>query len=119
ESTNVTDTVQHQVYKNGDELRQQWGKDFQWKMDKINKAVAATQGEIITYDNAPNTPAFFSTSNGFTKNSEDYWDNELPYLRSVKSEWDKDSQKYLDQQEFTIRQIESVLGIDLPANSEI
>src|SRR5699024_5954360 len=30
ESSNVTDTVQHQVYKNEEELRQQWGKDFQW-----------------------------------------------------------------------------------------
>ena len=88
-------------------------------MDKINKAVAATQGEIITHNDAPITPAFFSTSNGFTENSEDYWDNELPYLRSVKSDWDKDSPKYLDQQVFTISQIESVLGIDLPANSEI
>src|SRR5699024_3626670 len=39
ENSNVTDTVQHQVYKNEEELRQQWGKDFQWKMDKINKAV--------------------------------------------------------------------------------
>src|SRR5690625_1657553 len=119
EGSNVTDTVQHQVYKNEEELRQQWGKDFQWKMDKVNKAVAATQGEIITYDNAPITPSFFSTSNGFTENSEDYWDNELPYLRSVKSDWDKDSPKYLDQQVFTIGQIESTLGIDLPADSEI
>lgn len=119
ENSEVTDTVQHQVYKSEEELRQQWGKDFQKKMDKINKAVTATQGEIITYDDAPITPAFFSTSNGFTENSEEYWDNELPYLRSVKSDWDKDSPKYLDQQVFAISEIEATLGVDLPANTEI
>src|SRR5699024_5180920 len=43
----------------------------------------------------------------------------LPYLRSVKRNWHKDSPKYLDQKVFTISQIESVLGIDLPANPEI
>ena len=40
-------------------------------------------------------PLLFSTSNGYTENSEDYWKNEIPYLRSVESPWDKQiSPKY-------------------------
>lgn len=114
EKSDVTDTTQHQVYKNQKELKKQWGSNFDENMKKVTEAVSATQGEILTYNDAPIFPAFFSTSNGYTENSEDYWENELPYLRSVKSPWDVDSPKYLDQQTFTIGQVESELGIALP-----
>ena len=110
----VTDTVQHQVYKNNDELRQIWGTDYHWKMEKITEAVAATQGEIITYEKEPITPAFFSTSNGYTEDSENYWQNALPYLRTVESPWDEElSPKFLDQTVLTVAQVEQKLGVNL------
>jgi stage II sporulation protein D len=110
----VTDTVQHQVFKNNDELRQVWGQDYQWKIDKITQAVSETQGEIITYNAEPITPAFFSTSNGYTENSEDYWQNELPYLRIVESPWDEElSPKFIDQVILTVGEVEQKLGVTL------
>lgn len=114
EEYDVTDTVQHQVYKSEEDLMKQWGSEYQEKISKIKEAVNATRGQILTYEEEPITAAFFSTSNGYTENSEDYWDNELPYLRSVESPWDKDSPKYLHQETFTIEDVESALGIDLP-----
>ncbi|WP_373893954.1 stage II sporulation protein D [Virgibacillus sp. CBA3643] len=119
ENFDVTDTTTHQVYKSEHELRSVLGSDFGWKMDKVNEAVAATQGEILTYEDAPITPAYFSTSNGFTENSEDYWDNELPYLRSVESPWDKDSPKYLHQEVFAISVVEDTLGINLASEDAV
>ncbi|WP_226376819.1 stage II sporulation protein D [Oceanobacillus halotolerans] len=119
EDVYVTDTVKHQVYKDEAELRQQWGNDYHWKMNKINEAVVATKGEILTYDNTTITPAFFSTSNGYTENSEDYWESELPYLRSVESPWDEDSPKFLDQKVFTIEEVEQLLAIDLPDRENV
>jgi stage II sporulation protein D len=115
----VTDTTQHQVFKNDNELRKQWGSDYDANMKKINDAVEATKGEILTYKDAPIFPAFFSTSNGYTENSEDYWGDKLPYLRSVESPWDKDSPKFLDQQTFTIDQIKQKLAIDLPSQEPL
>ncbi|WP_077623427.1 stage II sporulation protein D [Sediminibacillus massiliensis] len=115
----VTDTVQHQVYKNEKELRAQWGADYSDNMSKITKAVAATKGEIVTYQDKPITPAFFSTSNGYTEDSENYWPNELPYLRSVASPWDKSSPKYLDQQIFTVAEVEQALGIQLDPSAPV
>lgn len=112
----VTDTVMHQVYKDDYELQKEWGSDYDWKMKKITEAVNDTQGEILTYNDAPITPAFFSTSNGYTENSEDYWEDELPYLRSVESRWDEDSPKFMDQKTFSMEQIEAALGIELPQN---
>ncbi|WP_066188072.1 MULTISPECIES: stage II sporulation protein D [Gracilibacillus] len=119
DSADVTDTVDHQVYKNTDELRQIWGSDYHWKIDKIEQAVAATQGTVITYEDQPITPAFFSTSNGYTENSEDYWENELPYLRAVESPWDEDiSPKFLDQQVFTSAELENKLQVSLSNQSD-
>lgn len=114
ENYDVTDTVQHQVYKSEEELMQQWGSDYDWKMERINEAVNATSGEILTYEDTPITAAFFSTSNGKTENSEDYWENEIPYLRSVDSPWDEESPKFIDQQTFSVEQLASALEIELP-----
>src|SRR5690625_1439696 len=113
ESVSITDKVQHQVYKNDVELREQWGKDYQLKMDKIMQAVHATKGEVLTYENELITPVYFSTSNGYTENSEEYWQTEIPYLRSVNSPWDERSPKYKEQVTFSLTDIKTALNIDL------
>src|SRR5699024_8872968 len=115
----VTDTVRHQVYKNEEELRKQWGSDYTWKMRRINEAVAATKGEILTYNDTTITPAFFSTSNGYTEKAGDYWENDLPYLKSVASPWDKSSPKFLDQKVVTLEEVEKALGISLARGEPI
>nr|WP_241211391.1 stage II sporulation protein D [Amphibacillus jilinensis] len=109
----ITDTVQHQVYRSEEELKALWGADFNWKYEKISEAVTVTTGEILTYNDALITPAFFSTSNGKTENAQDYWENELPYLISVDSEWDKDSPRFLDQKSIPIDEVEQSLGITI------
>nr|WP_306419013.1 stage II sporulation protein D [Paucisalibacillus globulus] len=119
DAADVTDTIQDQVYKNDAELRAKWGTNYNYNMKKISEAVLATKGQIITYQDKPIDPQFFSTSNGFTENSEDYYINEIPYLRSVPSPWDEASPYYLDQETFTFEQVESALGIDLPNNKQL
>ncbi|WP_229683238.1 stage II sporulation protein D [Virgibacillus oceani] len=116
DKSDITDTVNDQVYNNEADLRKKWGSDYTKNMNKIKKAVAATKGQILTYNNAPISPAYFSTSNGYTVNSEDYWENELPYLRSVKSPWDTKSPEFLEQEILSIEQVEKGLGVDLPEN---
>src|SRR5699024_9173106 len=78
--------------------------------------VAETKGEIMTYEDEPIFPAFFSTSNGYTENSEDYWENKLPYLRSVERPWDKKSPKFLDQKVISLNEVEETLGVQLSGN---
>lgn len=112
--SHVTDTTSDQVYKNEDELRELWGANFSENMEKLRNAVIATSGEILTNEHAPIFPAFFSTSNGYTENSEDYWKDELPHLRSVPSPWDKESPQFLNQETFTMKEVETALEIELP-----
>jgi len=85
----VTDTVAHQAYITEEALREKWGwYAYARNLDKLTQAVNETAGLILTYDGEPIEAAFFSTSNGYTENSELYWQAKLPYLRSVESPWD-------------------------------
>lgn len=85
----VTDTVAHQAYLTQEQLNSKWtGPAASANWEKLNRAVLETEGRIILYDGKPINAVFFSTSNGYTENSEDYWGDKVPYLRSVPSPWD-------------------------------
>ncbi|GER69464.1 stage II sporulation protein D [Weizmannia acidilactici] len=116
QNADVTDTVNDQVYLSNDELKKIWGKQYRAKLNKIKKAVSATKGEIITYHNKPIDAAFFSTSNGYTENAKDYWTNPVPYLKSVKSPWDKTSPKFKKETVISVPVFEQKLGIKLSSN---
>ncbi|GAA3412855.1 stage II sporulation protein D [Paenibacillus hodogayensis] len=109
----VTDTTAHQAYVTVDEMKRNWGEtEFDSRLDKLNRAVNETAGLIITYDHKPIQASFFSTSNGYTENSEDYWRDYIPYLRSVPSPWDKElSPKFTAKTTFALKEFASRLGI--------
>lgn len=113
EGAYVTDSVQHQAFMTEEQMRKEWGADdFTSNWDKITQAVAETKGLIITYAGQPIDAAFFSTSNGYTENSEDYWGNEVPYLKSVASPWDaKISPKYKMTVTMPMQEIREKLGL--------
>lgn len=115
----VSDTVQHQVYMDDEDMKQAWGKDYKWKLKRIKEAVASTEGQILTYHNKPITASFFSTSNGYTENAEDYWKNEIPYLKSVPSPWDKESPKFEGRKVISVSDFEAKLGIKLKSDGDI
>lgn len=119
QNADVTDTVNHQVYKNKNELKLLWEKDYEWKMKKITEAVQSTEGEILTYNNKPITASFFSTSNGYTENAEDYWNNPVPYLKSVESPWDSQSPKFNDQKVISVKEFQQKLKVNIENSNDI
>lgn len=74
-----------QAYKSEDELRQKWGDTYDGNIKKITEAVHKTDSECLTYGNIPIQAVFHSSSAGLTANSGEVWENNLPYLVSVKS----------------------------------
>ncbi len=88
-------------------------------MKKIEDAVQATAGQILTYDGQPIDALFFSTSNGYTENSNDVWANSVAYLKSVESPWDKNSPKFNGEEEISIQDFESKLGVSLGSSASI
>lgn len=115
----VGDTEINQVYKSDEELHKIWKMDYSWKMANIKKAVESTSGQIITYQGKPITASFFSTSNGYTENSEDYWPNTFPYLRSVPSPWDIGTEKYNNSKIFSVTEFENKLGVRIGKRGSI
>jgi stage II sporulation protein D len=105
----VTDTVKDQVYATDEKLKERWKEHYQVNMQKVNAAVQATKGKVITYQDKPIYAAFFSTSNGYTENSEEYFKETYPYLRSVVSAWDRQSPKFTRTKTMTVAEIVSDL----------
>lgn len=119
QGADVTDTVEYQVYLNKDQLRSRWNKDYDWKIKKIQEAVKDTKGQILTYKNKPINATFFSTSNGYTENSEAYWKNPIPYLKSVASPWDKKSPEFTNQKVMSVASFEQRLGVKLTNSGSV
>lgn len=59
--------------------------------EDTTKAVDKTSGEIVTYDGEPITTYYFSTSAGYTENSENVWTAKLPYLVAVEDKYQPDN----------------------------
>lgn len=109
----VSDTIRHQVYTPLAKLEAQWPKaQRKANMAKLGKVIDETRGLVITYEGEPIEAVFFSTSNGYTENSEDYWTQQIPYLRSVESPWDKTiSPKYKETVSLKLSEFHKKLGV--------
>lgn len=102
---NVDDTTASQVYKDNEQLRNQWLDQYDDYYEKVKQAVEETAGQILVYNNEPITAAFFSSCANATNNAQDYWQNEVPYLQSVPSPWDQESTdivRSVDVDEYTL-----------------
>ena len=94
-------------------MKEKWQNNYDMYVSKVKEAVAQTKGEVVLYNNNLIDAMFFSTSNGYTENSEDVFSSNMPYLVSVDSSWDKEespvfsSTKEVSKSEFLFN-----LGLD-------
>lgn len=108
----VVDTVLNQVYLDDKELKTKWGKNYDKYKKKIVRAVDSTAYEYITYKGEVADALFFSTSSGYTENSQEVFASKVHYLQGVKSEWDKISPVFREQHEFTYSDFCKMLQIN-------
>lgn len=108
----VTNTTSNQVYLTDEELKQKWKEKYLTNINKIKKAVEETEGQYLTYNNEIVNAMFFSTSVGKTENSEEVFVTALPYLRSVSSEWDKESPSYTDTNVMKLKDFYNLLNLE-------
>mgnify|MGYP004618251955 FL=1 len=109
----LTDTVSTQAYKDNSELQKLWKNDYTKYYEKIKKAVNQTKGKVILYNNEYIDAVYHSTSNGKTENSKNVWKNNLPYLVSVDSSWDKNVKSYKKETIFEINEFCNILKLDV------
>ena len=115
----VVDTVMNQVYLSDDYLKEAWQENYTDNINKIKQAVLETSGEYLVYDDEVIDAMFFSTSVGFTENSEEVFTSKLPYLRSVSSTWDSISPVYEVNYEFSLEEFYQKLDLKYQDNIEI
>ena len=101
----ILDTVRHQVFLDDDQLRARWGDHFDIHFATIEEAVMSTLGIVLEYEGELITPMFFAMSSGATENSEDVFQAERPYLRSVISTGYEDHASFAISETFTIDEL--------------
>ena len=108
----VVDTVMNQVYLDEDHLKAVWKDNYDENINKIKTAVQETIGEFLVYDDEVIDAMFFSTSVGYTENSEEVFTTKLPYLRSVSSTWDTISPVFEVDYTFNLEDFYDKLNLD-------
>lgn len=114
----VTDNTQNQVYINYEDMKNKWKNNYDENLNKITNAVNSTKGEVLLYDNNLIDAMFFSTSNGYTENSENVFSSKKPYLVSVPSPWDKQESPVFKTTSL-ISKKEFLFNLGLPDSNEI
>lgn len=108
----VDDTVSTQVYRDPSQQKEMWKTSYNAYVEKVSQAISQTKDEIITYDGKAISAVFFSSSCGKTANAEEYWENEVPYLKSVDSTWDKEEEGFQQTIQLSQEELSKKLGFE-------
>ena len=108
----LTDSTSTQVYKDNNQLRNLWGKDYDRYYQRIYDAVTSTDNICVYYNGDYIDAVYHSTSNGYTEDAVNVWGNRIPYLQTVASTWDQNVSSYLKIITKEESDIISILGLD-------
>lgn len=107
----VDNTTNTQVYLTDEQMKSNWKEQYVEKKHKIEQAVQETKDEVMKYDGQYISALFFSSSNGYTENSEDYFTGSIPYLKSVDCHWDLEIDPNVKRQKhFTQEQLQKAFS---------
>lgn len=79
---------------------------------KVQEAVEQTRGEIMIYNDGPIDALYHSTCGGQTESAFNVWGKSVPYLRSVKCRYCKQSRHYESVQVFSVQDFTASLGVN-------
>ena len=114
----VVDSILNQVYLDNEYLKKAWGNNYVKNINKLRKAVNATIDEYLSYNSLVVDALFFSTSNGYTEDSQAVFNFECDYLKSVESPWDSEvSSAYLTNKTLSLKEFYQKLN--LPYNKNL
>lgn len=115
----LTDNSSTQVYIDNNQMHTKWGNDYDKYYNKIKQAVSNTEGLVITYNNDYIDAVYFANSNGYTENAENVWGNSFPYLKSVESPLDINTNRYESKKSFSFDEASSKLDFSIDKNIQI
>lgn len=116
----VVDSILNQVYLDENYLKSAWGSNYVKNINKLRTAVNATLDEYLSYQDNVVDALFFSTSNGYTEDSNLIFNFDCAYLKSVDSPWDKDvSSAYLTTKVIPLKEFYQKLNLPYNKNLNI
>ncbi len=77
---------------------------------RSNKAINETKREILTYEGRPIAAYYHATCGGETEDVENVWGGRLPYLKSVRCKYCKDSPHYEWEKKLSLLEISNALS---------
>lgn len=109
-----TDSAHCQAFATVQDCLDKWGDEYEVYKARIEQAVAATAGEIITYEGLPITVFYHAISGGVTEDSQTVFAQSLPYLTSVESSGEETVRGYNVDTTFTFAEAASLLQKAFP-----
>lgn len=103
----TADYTKDQSYITAEEAKTKWGDKAEEYTEKIKKAVKEVKNYVITYNGEPINAVYHAISGGKTESCEDVWGKDLPYLKSVLSEWDKLGKNYATSATFSAQDLKT------------
>ena len=83
---------------------------------KAIDAVAATKGQVLTYNGMLIEATYFSCSGGRTEDALSVWGTDIPYLQAVDSPGEENAVHYTDSISFSATEFANRLGLSLSGN---
>ena len=116
----VVDSVSNQVYLDDNELKEKWKDKYVSYINKVRQAVNETSMECLEYNGEIIDAMFFSTSNGYTEDSGEFFSKSLPYLKSVDSSYDKEvSSVFQDSKSISLQEFYEKLGLSYQSTLKV
>ena len=116
----VVDSILNQVYLDEEYLKEAWGINYVKNINKLRTAVNETLDEYLEYDGKIADTLFFSTSNGYTEDSQKIFGFDCEYLQSVNSPWDEEvSSAYLTTRTISLKEFYQKLNLPYNKNLNI
>lgn len=93
----TTDSSKDQAYCSRETAREKWGDSYEEWAARLDSAIAAVDGYLITYEGDPILAAYHCISGGKTESAQNVWGQDYPYLQPVESVGDLLSPDYLSE----------------------
>ncbi len=103
-----------QAYITKEQMKANWGDDFEACYNKVHGAVVSTEREILEYEGEPILAVFHSTSAGKTETAGNIWSYDLPYLKSTDSIGDTYAPSFESVKMISEEEIIAMIGAKYP-----
>lgn len=108
-----------QAYTDPGTAQEKWGQDWETYLFKMEEAVEATDGQVLTYEGELISATYFSCSGGRTEAAQAVWGGQVPYLVPVDSPGEENAGAYESRVSVPMEEFLSKLEIEEPGVSAV